>query len=136
MRQFDPKYLEFVYIDVQESLHDLERQGRLREVVVTSTHLKTEIQFIKQNELLTENASAWRAQFEHVVIRYKDFVPIGLNFLMFGGVSSWLKNCDRKSNDLLKKGVREEERLAVYSDIFSLQKRFDKFIVQERCQMN
>jgi hypothetical protein len=131
MRELDPKYLECVYIDVRKNIGRLEQQGRFREAKAFYSVYATEIEIFRRNGLLVDNASALSGPIENVIIHYKDFTTEGLKFLMSGALDNWLKNCDRKSNALFKKGASEEERLAVSADISSLQKRLDKFRSQQ-----
>jgi hypothetical protein len=98
---------------------------RAKRGVLTST--STEINFLIEAGLLRQDASARHTPLDQAVICFSNLTEEGQDFLMSQATVKWLGACDRKSNDMLKRGASEEERLAVYADPKGLYKRLEKF---------
>jgi hypothetical protein len=100
------------------------------------TYNSTEINFLIDADLLRQDASARHTSLDHTVIRFSDLTEEGQDFLMSQATVKWLGACDRKSNDMLKRGASEEERLAVYADPKGLYKRLEKFRKERKERAN
>jgi hypothetical protein len=119
---------DFILLDVAYSLLNAKEEpftGRERKLA--ATHTATEVNFLIKADLLKADASARSTPLEKTVIRLSDLTEEGQDFVMSQGTVKWLIACDRKSNDMLKKGVLEEERLAIYADPNGLHNRLEKF---------
>ncbi len=116
-------HLDFIYLNIPRWLN----HGTERERKYAATHNATEIKFLKEARLLRPDSSVWQTPYEQTVVRLSDLTEEGQDFLMSAAISNWLGACDRKSNDMLKKGATEEQRLAIYADPKGLYSRLEKF---------
>jgi hypothetical protein len=123
----------FVYLDVHSSLERQKENPWFSAAVVERakrgvlTWASTEINFLIDAGLLRQDASARHTPLDQAVIRFSELTEEGQDFILSQATVKWLGACDKKSNDMLKKGASEEQRLAVYSDPKGLYKRLEKF---------
>ncbi|MGL4489819.1 MAG: hypothetical protein ACRCU5_10290 [Rhizobiaceae bacterium] len=83
--------------------------------------------FLMETGFLTDTFAGRGLPREQMVIKMSDLTEEGQDFIMSGAHMSWLGALDRKSNDLLKRGASNEERLAVRADPKGLYTRLEKF---------
>lgn len=99
--------------------------GRWRRLA--TAFLTTKIEFLRDSGLIRADSNVKNMSFEETEIFASDLTPEGEDFFMALHLYNWLGACDRKSNDLLRRGVSDEERLAVYQDPKGLYRRLEKF---------
>lgn len=121
------KYNDFVFLNVPMILTQSEcpPTGRLRRLGAVWT--STQVGFLIDSGLLRDNIQARRVTLDQVILKLSDFTEEGQDFIMSNAIGKWLGACDRKSNDLLKCGASEEERLAVYANPKGLYSRLERF---------
>ena len=128
---------DFIFLHVADLLsveHRSASEGeRWRKLAATFS--KTIVSFYLNTGLLKTDPVATLANPEKVVLRLSDLTEEGQDFLLWDK-GRWLGACDRKSNDLLRKGATEKERLAVYADPKGLYRRLDKFRKERASKAN
>jgi hypothetical protein len=127
------KYKDFILKDVAFSIEHARRiippkpEAIERAAKATLTLAETEIEFLRRQGLIRSDSKAFISPIEETVLRLSDLTEEGQDFVMSQATVKWVEACSRKSNDMLKRGASEEERLAVYADPKGLHSRLEKF---------
>jgi hypothetical protein len=139
------KYKDFPFLNAQRSLEMWRRPSQVESIGIESAEyyygstlawITTLVDFLKDAELLPESAPAWHTPVEKITIMLSDLTEEGQDFVMTAATSKWLGSLDRKSNDMLKRGASNEERLLVGRDPKGLYKRLDKFRKERIADIN
>jgi hypothetical protein len=131
------KNQDFIFLDVK-GLLDLKfrsANGAERWKKVAIAFATTKRDFFVETGLLRQGIEARSQSVQDLKLQLSDLTEEGQDFL-FWEKDSWLGACDRKSNDLLRKGATDEERLAVYADPKGLYRRLDKFRKERAAKAN
>jgi hypothetical protein len=127
------KYKDFISLNVPALQKDAMRvisprpDAAERMINLVRTYCRTEIEFLRHVGFIRSDSPAFTSPILETVLRLSDMTDEGQDFVMSSATSKWLGACDRKSNEMLKRGASEEERLAVYADPKGLHSRLEKF---------
>jgi hypothetical protein len=132
---------DFIYTNVPGLLNIKENQwftadavARAKRVVIA--YISTEIHFLMDTGLLRGDAPARQTPLDQAVVRFSELTEEGQDFIMSQAMVKWLGACDKKSNDMFKRGASEEESLAVYANPKGLYKRLEKFRKERKERAN